>query len=69
MYYETQTPKCGADLKLISVIHRQDAIEKILRHVGMWEDDPLPGPAPPERTVVSVEPDGTSYDQRLPLED
>ena len=35
-------PKCGAEMRIISFIerHQTEAIEKILRHCGLWEEQP-----------------------------
>ena len=47
-------PRCGAELKIIAFIerHQTDVIEKILRHCGLWDENPARGPPVPE---VSVE--------------
>ena len=39
-------PRCGAELKIIAFIerHQTDVIEKILRHCGLWEEQPARGP-------------------------
>ena len=39
-------PKCGSEMKIIAFIERRqtDAIEKILRHCGLWEDSSARGP-------------------------
>jgi len=41
-------PKCGGQMKVIAFIEEEDAIEKILRHCGKWQDTscrPPPLPA------------------------
>ena len=47
-------PKCGAEMKIIAFIerHQTEVIEKILRHCGLWDENPARGPPVPE---VSVE--------------
>ena len=39
-------PKCGAEMKIISFIERDqsEVIEKILRHCGLWEEAPARDP-------------------------
>ena len=39
-------PKCGAEMKIISFIERDqsEVIEKILRHCGLWEEAPARAP-------------------------
>jgi hypothetical protein len=35
-------PRCGHELKIISLIHELDVIERILRHLGLWKQPPDP---------------------------
>jgi len=35
-------PRCGHDMKIISLIHDPKIIERILRHVGLWSLPPDP---------------------------
>jgi hypothetical protein len=47
-------PKCGGEMKIISFIERDQSavIEKILRHCGLWEENPARGPPPLPETVA-----------------
>jgi hypothetical protein len=38
-------PRCGHEMKIISLIHEPDVIERILRHLGLWKShlDPHDG--------------------------
>ena len=33
-------PRCGYEMKLISLIHEPDVIARILRHLGLWKRHP-----------------------------
>jgi hypothetical protein len=33
-------PRCGHEMKIISLIHEPDVIERILRHPGLWKQHP-----------------------------
>ena len=35
-------PRCGHEMKIISLIHEPDVIERILRHLGLWKQHPDP---------------------------
>jgi hypothetical protein len=35
-------PRCGHEMKIISLIHEPDVIEGILRHLGLWKQPPDP---------------------------
>ena len=35
-------PRCGHEMKIISLIHELDVIERILRHLGLWKQPPDP---------------------------
>ena len=35
-------PRCAHEMKIISLIHEQDVIERILRHLGLWKQHPDP---------------------------
>ena len=35
-------PRCGHDMKIISLINDPDVIERILRHLGLWKQHPAP---------------------------
>jgi len=42
-------PKCGGEMRLISLIEDRQVIEDILRHLSLWEEKDGPsGLAPPE---------------------
>jgi len=49
-------PRCGHEMKIISLIHEPDVIERILRHLGLWKhhNDPHEGKikAPADGPVV-----------------
>jgi Transposase zinc-binding domain/Putative transposase len=47
-------PKCGARLRIISFIEEPDIIEKILRHLKLWNPPTRP---PPPRASVTLEMD------------
>jgi len=47
-------PKCGGRLRIISFIEDPAIIEKILRHLKLWNPPPRP---PPPRASVSLETD------------
>jgi hypothetical protein len=49
-------PVCGGRLRVISVIHDPEVIERILRHLGRW-DSPRgpPGESPPEERTIEYE--------------
>ncbi|MCD4776167.1 MAG: hypothetical protein K8S15_08995 [Candidatus Aegiribacteria sp.] len=46
-------PKCGGQMKVISVIEQPSVIRRILKHLDLWED-PRP---PPEPLELVCEPD------------
>ena len=35
-------PRWGHEMKIISLIHEPDVIERILRHLGLWKEHPGP---------------------------
>jgi hypothetical protein len=47
-------PKCGGRLRIISFIDNPSIIEKILRHLKLWD---LPERSPPLRRPTTLEPD------------
>jgi hypothetical protein len=47
-------PKCGGRLRIISFIDKPSVIEKILRHLKLWD---LPERSPPARRSTTLEPD------------
>ena len=38
-------PRCGGRLRLIALIQQQEVVRRILRHLGLPSDLPVPGPA------------------------
>jgi hypothetical protein len=47
-------PNCGGRLRIISFIEGPEIIEKILRHLKLWD---LPARPPPRRPSVTLEAD------------
>ena len=47
-------PNCGGRLRIISFIEDPEIIEKILRHLKLWD---LPARPPPPRPSVTLETD------------
>ena len=35
-------PRCSHEMKIISLIHEPEVIERILRHLGFWKEAPGP---------------------------
>lgn len=59
--------RCGGPLKIISLIDSAPVIERILRHLKLWDRPERPPPPAPERSVA-YEPDVVVFDdvdQRL----
>ena len=50
-------PKCGGQMKVISLIEHPSVIRRILKHLDLWED-PRPPPKPLE---MVCEPDAEFY--------
>jgi len=44
-------PRCSGPLKIISLIGDSPVIEKILRHLKLWERPARPPPPTPERSI------------------
>jgi hypothetical protein len=44
-------PRCARPMKIISLIDTRAVIEKILRHLKLWDRPERPPPPRPERTV------------------
>jgi hypothetical protein len=53
-HYGTHVPKCGGRLRILGFIHEPRVIEKILRHLKLWD---LPERSPPPRPSMTMEPD------------
>jgi hypothetical protein len=51
-------PKCQKEMRIVSLIDDRDVIERILRHLGLWEQGVrvLPARAPPEVAEWVIEP-------------
>jgi hypothetical protein len=47
-------PKCGGRLRILSFIDNPSVIEKILRHLKLWD---FPERSPPPRPSTTLEPD------------
>jgi hypothetical protein len=47
-------PQCGGTMKIISFIeaHQKDAIEKILRHCGLWTERPGRDPPAAQESAI-----------------
>jgi len=43
--------RCGAEMKMIALIDDNEVIEKILRHLHLWQEDCLSARAPPEPAI------------------
>ena len=58
-------PKCQKEMRIVSLIDERDVIERILRHIGLWEQGVrvLPARAPPEVAEWVIEP---CYDDPFP---
>ncbi len=41
-------PKCGAEMRLMAIIEEDEVIEKILRHLHLWDPRPSSQASPPE---------------------
>jgi hypothetical protein len=57
--YETNPlvcPRCAGPLKFISPIGDAPVIEKILRHLNLWDRPERPPPPTPERSIQYDEP-------------
>ena len=37
-----ECPVCGGEMKVISIIYKQDVVQKILEHLNLWEQDLSP---------------------------
>jgi hypothetical protein len=46
-------PKCSGTMKVISVIEDEEVIQKILKHLGLWEVEPRPPPKPTRPTKIA----------------
>jgi hypothetical protein len=45
-------PRCGREMKIVSLIDNScPAVEKILRHLKLWDRPQRPPPPPPARTL------------------
>ena len=46
-------PNCGGEMRIVGLINERDVIEKILRHLGLWE--------PSVRAVPARDPPGEEF--------
>jgi hypothetical protein len=49
-------PRCSGPLKIISLIGEAPVIEKILRHLKLWDRPERPPPPTPERLIQYDDP-------------
>jgi hypothetical protein len=56
-------PKCSREMRIVSLINERDVIERILRHLGLWEQGVrvLPARAPPEIVDRVIPPSPVGY--------
>jgi hypothetical protein len=52
-------PKCGGSLRIISFIDNPSVIEKILKHLKLWDPPERP---PPPKHFTTLEPDADFLD-------
>jgi hypothetical protein len=47
-------PKCSREMRIVSLIDQEDVIERILRHLGLWQEGPRvhSGTDPPGETTL-----------------
>ncbi len=47
-------PRCSQEMKIVALIDDREVIERILRHLGLWEQGVRVTPAtgPPRQTVI-----------------
>ena len=63
--YETDPlicPNCQGEMRLISFLDQPDVIQKILEHLGLWEESQAPPDRGPLRKELTFDP---SYSQLL----
>ena len=61
--YETDPltcPKCQGEMRIISFIDQPDVIQKILQHLGLWEESHAPPGTDPPVKEITFDP---SYNQ------
>ena len=58
MHYGPHSPICQREMRIVSLINEREVIERILRHLGLWEQGVrvCPARAPPEPAEVVIEP-------------
>ncbi|AKJ65213.1 transposase [Kiritimatiella glycovorans] len=58
-------PKCQKEMRIVALINERDVIERILRHLGLWQQGVRVSPAraPPEIAEWVIEP---CYDDPFP---
>ena len=55
-------PRCSGPLKIISLIDKAAVIEKILRHLKLWDRPERPPPRAPDRSI-QFDPDIPAFDE------
>jgi len=58
-------PKCGGSLRILSFIDNPSVIEKILRHLNLWNPPARP---PPPRRSTTLEPEADFLDWEVTAE-
>ena len=49
-------PRCSREMRIVALIDDRAVIERILRHLGLWEQGVVPARAPPEPSERVIEP-------------
>jgi hypothetical protein len=62
-------PKCQGPMAVIAFIEAEDVIEKILKHLGLWELAPRPPPRSAKSQPLSTEPHIDYSDSQVPFSD
>jgi hypothetical protein len=62
-------PKCHGPMRVISFIEDPQVIEKILKHLGLWELTPRPPPRSAKSQHLSTEPHIDYSDSQVPPSD
>ena len=47
-----ESPKCSRGMRIVSLIDQEDVIERILRHLGLWQEGVHCGSDPPGKTTL-----------------
>ena len=62
-------PKCQGPMAVIAFLEAEDVIEKILKHLGLWEVNPRPPPRSVKSQPLSTEPHIGYSDSQVPPSD